>query len=626
MITNETTLKEKTKFSSLIEAGIHVIRTHVKTLPEKPGVYRMIDLQNNVLYIGKAKNLKKRVSSYTQAHRLPNRLQRMVSETFTMEFVYTNSEVEALLLEANLIKTILPKYNILLKDSKFFAYILFTKHAYPQLKKHRGNKSLDGQYYGPFASTDAVNNTLKTLHKVFKLRNCNDTFFNTRQRPCLQYHIKRCSAPCVNYISEEDYKKTVRQAIAFLEGKSLDIQKELSDKMLEASAARLYEKAITYRDQIKALTQIQSNQNLYPTFSVDTDVIGLAQMGNHICIQVMFLRKGSFYGTKDFFPEHTEGLSISDIMASFLTLFYDSHEPPLQILLSHPATEQQLIEKAFRAKFGTLVALLHPQKGEKFKLAQQASKQSMDALERHIQTHTSTKKILKKIQTLFNIDHPIRKIEVYDNSHIMGRFSIGALIAFTDTAFDKNAYRKFNIQSKSLTPGDDYGMMREVFGRRFKPHSSQKDTSSFPDLILIDGGKGQLNVGLQVLKDFGLTIPLIAIAKGPDRNAGNETFFTPHTKEGITLSEHKEVLYFFERLRDEAHRFAIGFHRSKREKAITRSPLDEIEGIGQFRKRLLLQHFGSVKNIECASEHDLKMVAGISAMLAKKIYDYFHPN
>ncbi|MGN6670281.1 MAG: excinuclease ABC subunit UvrC, partial [Candidatus Nucleicultricaceae bacterium] len=344
-------MKDTSKFSSIINAGIQVIKNYVETLPDKPGVYRMIDTHNTVLYIGKAKSLKKRVTSYTQAHRLPNRLQRMVSETHTMEFVYTNSEVEALLLEANLIKNILPKYNILLKDSKFFAHLLLTEHPFPQLKKHRGAKTQAGKYFGPFASTEAVNNTLKTLHKVFKLRNCTDSFFNARKRPCLQYHIKRCSAPCVQYISEEDYGKSVQQAIAFLEGKSIDIQKELSDKMFQASEERQFEKAIIYRDQIKALTQIQSNQSLYPSFSVDTDVIGIAELGNRVCIQVMFLRKGSFYGTKDYFPEHTDDLSTEEILSSFLTLFYESHEPPLQILLSNKALEQELIERAFRVKF-----------------------------------------------------------------------------------------------------------------------------------------------------------------------------------------------------------------------------------------------------------------------------------
>lgn len=621
-------MKDTSKFSSIISAGIKTIKNYVETLPEKPGVYRMIDLHDNVLYIGKAKNLKKRVSSYTQANRLPNRLQRMVSQTHTMEFVYTNSEVEALLLEANLIKNILPKYNILLKDSKFFAYLVFTEHLFPQLKKHRGAKTLNGKYYGPFASTDAVNNTLKTLHKVFKLRNCSDSFFNARKRPCLQYHIKRCTAPCVDYVSKEDYTKSVRQAIAFLEGKSLDIQKELSDKMFQASESRQFEKAIIYRDQIKALTQIQSNQSLYPSFSVDTDVIGIAELANRVCIQVMFLRKGSFYGSKDYFPEHTDDLSIGEILSSFLTLFYESHEPPLQILLSQEASEHDLIERAFRVKFDKMIALHRPQKGEKLKLTQQASKQAMDALERHIQTHTSSGKILRKIQELFHLDHPIKKIEVYDNSHIQGNHCIGAFIVFNECVFEKNSYRKFTIKNKDITPGDDYGMMKEVLTRRLSPSKDRQPngSSSLPDLILIDGGKGQLNVAREVLKEFNLNIPLIAIAKGPDRNAGNETFFTPDHLDGITLEKHKEVLYFFERLRDEAHRFAIGFHRSKREKALTQSAIDDIEGIGQFRKRLLLQHFGSVKNIESASETDLKMVEGISASLAKRIYDYFHPN
>jgi excinuclease ABC subunit C len=624
----EASVKEATKNSPQIDAGVRVIKDYVATLPEKPGVYRMINFKNEVLYIGKAKSLKKRVASYTLAARLPNRLQRMVSETHSMEFIYTKSEVEALLLEANLIKTILPKYNILLKDSKFFAYLLFTKHTWPQLKKHRGAKTLEGKYYGPFTSTEAVNNTIITLHKIFKLRNCSDSFFNSRQRPCLQYHIKRCSAPCVNYIRKEDYAKSVHQAIAFLEGKSLEIQKDLSDKMHEASEEKQYEKAIVYRDQIRALTQIQSNQSLYPTFSVDTDVIGFAELGGHVCIQVLFLRKGTFYGTKDFFPERTQELEASNILSSFLTLFYEEQEPPLQILLSHPVAEHQLIERAFRSKFERMIALHYPQKGEKHKLVLQASKQAKDALERHIQKHTSSKKILEKIQTLFALPAPLKKIEIYDNSHIMGKHSIGAMVAFNESAFDKSAYRKFTIQGKDIAPGDDYGMMREVLRRRLDPEkvSDRSPPPPFPDLIIVDGGRGQLNVAIKVLAQYGLSIPLIAIAKGPNRNAGNETFFTPHNLEGMTLESHKEVLHFFERLRDEAHRFAIGFHRSKREKALVRSPLDEIDGIGQFRKRLLLQHFGSVKNVESATEDQLMMIAGISASLAKKIYDHFHPD
>lgn len=621
-------MKDATKIPPQIDAGIRVIKNYVETLAEKPGVYRMISFKNEVLYIGKAKSLKKRVASYTLAHRLPNRLQRMVSQTYRMEFVYTKSEVEALLLEANLIKTILPKYNILLKDSKFFAYLLFTKHAWPQLKKHRGAKTLEGKYYGPFASTESVNHTITTLHKIFKLRNCSDSFFNSRQRPCLQYHIKRCSAPCVNYISQDDYAKSVQQAIAFLEGKSLEIQKDLSAKMHKASEDKLYEKAIVYRDQIRALTQIQSNQKLYPTFSVDTDVIGLAELGGRICIQVLFLRKGTFYGTKDFFPEHTQDLKESDILSSFLTLFYEEQEPPLQILLSYTVTDQQLVEQAFRSKFNKLIALHCPQKGEKHKLVLQVSKQAMEALERHNQKHISSKKILEKVQTLFSFKAPIKKIEIYDNSHIMGKHSIGAMVAFNEDAFDKSSYRKFTIQGENIAPGDDYGMMKEVLKRRFDPEkkSTRSAPPPLPDLIIVDGGKGQLNVAIEVLAQYNLSIPLIAIAKGPNRNAGNETFFTPHNLEGVTLESHKEVLHFFERLRDEAHRFAIGFHRAKREKAMTRSPLDEIDGIGQFRKRLLLQHFGSVKNVESATEDELMVIAGISASLAKKIYDHFHPD
>lgn len=608
-----------------LHQGLQRIKNYVATLAQKPGVYRMIDHQSNVLYVGKAKNLKKRVHSYTQPQKLPDRLKRMIAETHIMEFVITRTEVEALLLEATLIKNLKPRYNILLKDSKFFAFIMITEHSFPQLKKHRGAKTQKGRYFGPFASTESVNNTITSLHKIFRLRNCTDSFFKSRTRPCLQYHIKRCTAPCVDYISPQDYQASVSNAIDFLEGKSSKVQRELSDKMMLASTEQDYEKAIVYRNQIEALTRIQAYQGLSPTFITDTDVIVLAREGHTVAIQIFLFRKGSPYGNHTYYPERTEDLNNAEILTNFITLFYDDRPPPEQILINHPLDEKALIEQALKQKYHKKVWIAFPTKGEKKKLLDRANENALDALQRHIATLKTETHLLEDLAKIFRLSKLPQRIEVYDNSHIQGKDSIGAMIVATPKGFDKKSYKKFNIktiESQEISGGDDFGMMREVISRRFT--SQKEDFLALPDLMLIDGGKGQLNVVHKVLKELDLDIPVVAISKGPDRNAGQETFHQQGTTP-FSLETHKPLLYYLQRLRDEAHRFAIFSHRAKRAKNIQRSPLDEIPGIGPQRKKNLLRHFGSTRNIMDAGVEDLKKLGGISASLAQKIYDFFHP-
>ncbi len=614
-------------FDTSLERGISTIAAHVKSLTSSPGVYRMINRQEEVLYIGKAKNLKKRVHSYTHAHRLPNRLQRMVSETHTMEFITTHTEVEALLLEANLIKRFKPRYNILLKDNKFFSYLLLTKHEWPRLMKHRGAKTLPGTYYGPFASTYAVNNTLTTMYRIFKLRSCGDSFFASRKRPCLQYHIKRCTAPCTNYINTSDYAELVNQAKSFLEGKSHELQQQLSQRMHEESENQNYEKAAHYRDQIRALTQIQVQQNINTTLKSDTDVIAIAYHGETVCIQIFFFRHGSNFGSHSFFPEHTKDLPLEEILSSFLSIFYQDTLPPQEILLSHPLNEQSLIEEALSLTAQRKVNIIFPKQGQKAKLLNQALENAEDALARHLSANQSQLRILNELADIFELPNMPQRIEVYDNSHIQGTNAIGAMIVAGTKGFDKASYRKFTIKlddENAPVPGDDYGMMKEVMRRRFAGSLSQnQDRNPFPQLLLIDGGIGHLNAVYEVLENLNLSIPVVAIAKGPERNAGKETFYQPG-RAPFSLEKHKTVLFYLQQLRDEAHRFAITFHRQKRAKTIERSMLDDIVGIGAHRKKTLLRHFGSTKEVARAGIEDLQSVKGISASLAQKIYDYFH--
>ncbi|AIL12810.1 excinuclease ABC subunit C [Candidatus Paracaedimonas acanthamoebae] len=614
-------------FHTSLEQGISTIATHARTLTSSPGVYRMINQQEEVLYVGKAKNLKKRVLSYIQAYRLPNRLQRMVAETHTMEFITTHTEVEALLLEANLIKRLKPRYNILLKDNKFFSYILLTDHAWPRLTKHRGAKTLSGIYYGPFASTYAVNQTLTTMYRIFKLRSCSDSFFASRKRPCLQYHIKRCTAPCTRYINAPDYKEYVNQTKAFLEGKSHELQQNLSQRMHEASEHQDYEKAALYRDQIRALTQIQAQQNINTALKEDTDVIAIASHGETTCIQIFFFRHGSNFGSHSFFPEHIKDLSVEEILTSFLTLFYQDTLPPQEILLSHPLNEQSLVEEALSITAQRKVNISIPKRGQCVRILRQAIENAEEALARYLSTNRSQLKILNEVADVFGLTEMPQRIEVYDNSHIQGTNAIGAMIVAGPQGFDKASYRKFTIkldEKGAPNPGDDYGMMREVIQRRFSGSLSQEQSRNpFPHLLLIDGGIGHLNAVYETLEDIGLSIPVVAIAKGSERNAGKETFYQPG-RAPFSLEKYKTILFYLQQLRDEAHRFAITFHRQKRAKMIERSMLDDIVGIGAHRKKSLLRHFGSTREVARAGIEDLQSVKGISASLAQKIYDYFH--
>jgi excinuclease ABC subunit C len=616
-----------------LQKGINIIQAYSETLPSCPGVYRMLNQKYEPLYIGKAKNLKKRVQSYTQPHRLPTRLKRMIAETSFMEFVTTHTEIEALLLEANLIKKLSPRYNILLKDSKFFSFIALSDHLWPRLKKHRGTRDKEGKYYGPFASTDAVENTLTTLHKVFQLRSCSDQFFSTRKRPCLQYYIKRCSAPCVGYIKKEEYQEAVMQTIEFLEGKSHQLQENLSAKMLKASNKREYEKAAIYRNMIQALSQVQSQQTINSYVLKDADIIAIDSLGDCTCIQIFFFRGGSNYGSHSFFPEHSQEVPLEQILSAFMKVFYQDNKPPEEILLNVLPAETKLMEEALSHIAGRKVRLWVPQKGPRRKIVEHAFDNAQEALARRLTESKSQKKLMKRLAEVFELPYIPERIEVYDNSHIQGTNAIGAMIVAGEQGFNKESYRKFIIKSsckesentleERITPGDDYGMMREVMKRRFSGSLAQDTKRNIrPDLLLIDGGKGQLNAVYEVLDKLRLSIPVIGIAKGVDRYAGKETFFQ-RGKAPISLDVYKDVLFFLQKLRDEAHRFAIGFHRHKRKKHLTISLLDDIEGIGPSRKNALLRRFGSVRSIARAGVDDLQAVEGISATLAQKIYNYF---
>lgn len=615
-----------TKLSSL-EQGVLVIKQHLKTLPSSPGVYRMINKRDDVLYVGKAKNLKKRVISYTKPDRLPIRLQRMVSETTRMEFVTTHTEVEALLLEVNLIKKLMPRYNILMRDSKSFAFIHMTgNHPYPLLTKHRGAQNLPGDYYGPFASGEAVNTTLTTLHRAFLLRSCPDTVFASRTRPCLQYQIKRCSAPCVQYVSHEEYQKLVQEARDFLAGKTNEIQKRLADQMDQASQAREYERAAIYRDRIHALTSIQARQIINTRIVKDADIFAVYSSKGKTCIQLFLFRNGSNYGAYAAFPSHGEDVSAPEVLEAYVAQFYEEAPPPGEILLNTSLPNHKLMEEALSLKAERRVLLSTPKAGSKAELIQHALNNAKEALERHMAEKASQEELLRAFMNTFDLPLLPHRIEVYDNSHIQGSLAVGGMIVAGVEGFLKKAYRKFNIRSKELSPGDDYGMLREVLTRRFSKALAQDkdDTAQWPDVVLIDGGKGQLSVAESVFADLGISdVQLIAIAKGPDRNAGRETFYMPGRAPFQLPPQHK-VLYYLQCLRDEAHRFAIGAHRTRRLKAISSSKLDDIPGVGGARKRALLHHFGSTKAVEDAGLKDLEMVEGIHKNLAKKIYDYFH--
>ncbi len=609
-----------------LEQGIVTIKQYAQTLPSTPGVYRMINKKDEVLYVGKAKNLKNRVKSYTLPDRLPLRLQRMVAETMRMEFVTTHTESEALLLEANLIKKLLPRYNILMRDSKSFAFIRLTDHPYPLLTKHRGARDASGDYYGPFASTEAVNTTLTALHRAFLLRSCPDSVFASRDRPCLQYQIKRCSAPCVGYISEEAYGELVQEARDFLAGKTHQIQQKLAEVMEEQSRAQEYEKAALSRDRIRALTAVQARQIINTPSLKDADIFALYSVEGRTCIQLFFFRNGSNYGTYAAFPSHGEDVPPEDVFEAYMAQFYQDAQPPCALFLNMPLPHMKLMEEALSQKAGIKVHLSVPKSGVKAALVHHAFLNAKESLTRRRAERASTDELLRAFMETFDLPIFPQRIEVYDNSHIQGAQAVGAMIVAGPEGFHKKAYRKFNIRTPDLSPGDDYGMLREVLTRRFSKALAhdKDDTTQWPDVVLIDGGKGQLSVAEETFADLGISdIQLIAIAKGPERHKGRETFYMSGRKPFQLPPTHK-VLYFLQRLRDEAHRFAIGAHRARRIKAISTSALDDIPGIGGMRKRALLQHFGSAKAAQGAGLKDLEAVNGISKNLAKKIYDYFH--
>ncbi len=666
-----------------LAAGRAAVIRYGKLAPARPGVYRMIDARGDVLYVGKAKNVKKRIAAYARPTGLDTRIERMIAATRTLEFVVTRTETEALLLEANLIKRLRPRFNVVLRDDKSFPYILITSdHWAPQILKHRGARTRQGHYYGPFASVWAVNRTINALQRAFLLRSCSDAFFESRTRPCLLYQIKRCSAPCTKQIDFPDYAVLVREANAFLSGRSKTVKDELAGEMEKASAALDFERAAIYRDRLAALSAIQSHQGVNPRGVEEADVFAIHQQGGFSCVEVFFFRTGQNWGNRAYFPKADRSLDAGEILSAFLAQFYDDKPAPHLILLSHEIDDRALLAEALSTKSGRKIAVLAPQRGEKKDLIEHALANAREALGRKLAETSSQEKLLRQLAETFGLPRVPRRIEVYDNSHILGSNAVGAMVVAGSDGFRKGQYRKFNIRSSDLAPGDDFAMMREVLQRRFKrliaeaprgpdhaksgtsasperegsdrqgrlgegsvatltstrqpsavdlpvsgggndTASTLEDESPWPDLVLIDGGQGQLNVARQVLGELGADVPLVAIAKGPDRDAGRETFFLPG-RDSFKLPPRDPVLYFVERLRDEAHRFAVGSHRVRRARDLREAGLQEIAGIGPMRKRALLHHFGTLKAIERASVTDLTRVDGISAETARRIYAFFH--
>ncbi|HEX6958223.1 MAG TPA: excinuclease ABC subunit UvrC [Ferrovibrio sp.] len=610
------------------EIGAAAILRHLPTLPFGPGVYRMLDSRGEVLYVGKARSLRKRVASYTKTNGLTIRILRMVRQVASVEITTTHTEAEALLLEANLIKKLQPPFNVLLKDDKSFPYILVARdHPYPSINKHRGARDIPGEYFGPFASTGAVHVTLNALSRAFPLRSCTDSEFASRTRPCLQYQIKRCSAPCVNRISEADYARIVDEACQFLRGRNHKILDAWRDRMQAASEALDFETAAELRDRIRALAHITQKQDVSLSDIEDADVIAVHAEAGLVCIQIFFFRAGQNFGNRAYFPAHARDVEIDEVIDAFIGQFYAQRDPPRLILLSHPVGNAQLIEEALSKHAGRKVELHCPQRGTKRDLVEHAVTNARDALRRRLAETSSQQQLLAGVAELFGLEAPPNRIEVYDNSHIMGRHAVGAMIVAGPEGLRKNAYRKFNIRGEEIEPGDDYAMMKQVLSRRFQrllKEDAEGHDADWPDLLLIDGGRGQLNATLQVMQELGIDdVPVVGIAKGPDRNAGREQFFLPG-REPFMLEPRHPVLFFLQRLRDEAHRFAIGTHRAKRSKDQIRSPLDEIPGIGAVRKKALLLHFGSAKAVSRAGLADLEAVPGVSKAVAKRIYDYFH--
>ncbi|MCE0505768.1 MULTISPECIES: excinuclease ABC subunit UvrC [unclassified Roseivivax] len=608
--------------------GHEVIQGYLKTLDSSPGVYRMLDEQSRVLYVGKARNLKARVSNYARPSGHSRRIARMISETASMMFLTTRTETEALLLEQNLIKQLKPKFNVLLRDDKSFPNILVTgDHAYPMIRKHRGAKRQKGSYYGPFASAGAVNRTLNQLQKVFLLRNCSDSIFESRTRPCLLHQIKRCSAPCVGRISEADYAESVRDAERFLSGRDTKIQETLAAAMQEASEAMEFERAAALRDRIRALTQVQSVQGINPKGVAEADIIALHMEHGQACVQVFFIRANQNWGNRDFYPRVGEDVDAAEVLEAFVGQFYDTKEPPRRILLSHAIESPDLMQELLTEKLGRKVEISVPQRGEKAELVEGAVRNARESLARKMSETATQTKLLRGLAEAFGLDGPPERIEVYDNSHIQGTNAVGAMIVAGPEGFLKSQYRKFNIRGEELTPGDDFGMMKEVLTRRFKrlqKEDPDRDKGMWPDLLLIDGGAGQVSAVHEIMAEQGVEdIPMVGVAKGVDRDHGKEEFYRTGQRP-FALRHNDPVLYFVQRLRDEAHRFAIGTHRAKRAKSMGSNPLDEIQGVGASRKRALLSHFGSAKAVSRANLADLKAVEGVSEALAERIYGHFH--
>ena len=653
-----------------LAAGRAAILRYAKLAPSQPGVYRMIDARGDVLYVGKAKNVRNRIRAYARPAGLDTRIERMIAATRALEFVVTRTETEALLLEANLIKRLRPRFNVLLRDDKSFPYIVITSdHWAPQILKHRGARTRPGHYYGPFASVWAVNRTINALQRAFLLRSCSDPFFESRTRPCLLHQIKRCSAPCTNEISFSDYAVLVREANAFLSGRSKAVKDELAAEMEKASLTLDFERAAVYRDRLAALSAIQAHQGVNPRGVEEADVFALHQQGGFTCVEVFFFRTGQNWGNRAYFPKADRSISPGEILAAFLAQFYDDKPCPRLILISHDIEDRTLLAEALSTKSGHRIEVAVPQRGEKKDLIEHALANAREALGRKLAETSSQERLLRQLAETFGLPRVPRRIEVYDNSHIQGSNAVGAMVVAGPEGFRKKEYRKFNIRSADLTPGDDFAMMREVLSRRFKrllaeaplpslvagevgpaqpdreghhlgksapagtplpqgerelqAESDEQDESPWPDLVLIDGGQGQLNAAREVLAPLGVDVPLVAIAKGPDRDAGRETFFIPG-RDSFKLPPRDPVLYFVERLRDEAHRFAVGSHRARRKRDLREAGLQEIAGIGPSRKRALLHHFGTLKAIERASVTDLMQVDGISAETARRIYEFFH--
>ena len=606
------------------ETGKEVIKKELPLMPKLPGVYRMLNSKNEILYVGKAKNLTNRLKSYISEKNHIIRTERMLSQTKKLEITTTSNESEALLLEANLIKKYKPKYNILLRDDKSFPFIFIgNKEKWPQIKRHRGKKNKEGFYFGPFASAGSANWTIKMIQKIFHLRVCDDTVFKNRERPCILYQIKRCSGPCVGYIKNDEYKQTVEDAIEFVSGKSRKIQKNLSQQMEKASEELDFERATILRDRIKSLNIIQSSQRINEANLIEADVIAGYKESGKTCIQVFFYRSKQNWGNQAFFPKHDPDESLKEILNSFISQFYENKSVPKLIIINEEIKEKTLIEKTLSKKESKEINISVAKKGSKLKVINQAIKNAKDSLNRKLYESQNNRDLFDKVAKKFDLETNVSLVEVYDNSHIQGTNSVGALITFGEEGFIKKRYRKFNIKIKQ-NEQDDYGMMKEVLNRRFKKAIQEKDNYlSFPDLVLIDGGKGQYSTARETLNELGLhDIPIIAIAKGKFRNSGDETFF--HNGKSFKFQKNDPTLFFLQRIRDEAHRFAISAHRAKRKKGISKSLLDQIEGIGSIRKRALLNHFGSARAVESASLDEIKTVEGVEEKVAKKIYNFFH--